>query len=92
MHGLTPSTEAAKPAVREKVLADGIPALSNAAGANTLGSAVAANHNMNGDKGLNRDGLWPRSGDDWEHSDIANIAYPFNHKVFEQIITDGGLR
>ena len=33
-------------------MADGIPALANAAGAKTLGSAVAANHNMNGDKGF----------------------------------------
>jgi len=47
---------------------------------------------MNDYKGLNADGLWPRSGDDWEHSDIVNIAFPFNHAVFNQIVIDGGLR
>lgn len=89
------SAEAAKPAVREKVLADGIPALSNAAGGTFLGinfGVVNADRNMNSYKGLNMNGLWPRSGDDWEHSDIVSIAYSFNYAVFNQIVTDGGLR
>ena len=47
---------------------------------------------MNRYKGLNADGLLPRQGDDWEHSDIVNIAYPFNHTVFNQIVSDGGLQ
>jgi hypothetical protein len=89
------SAEAAKASVREKVLSDGIPALSNPAGGNFLGinfGVPNADRNMNGYKGLNINGLWPRSGDDWEHSDIVNIAYPFSRAVFNQIVTDGGLR
>ena len=93
LYGSGGSAEAAIPAVREKVLADGIPALSNPLGSNLLnGFGQNVDRNMNGYKGLNADGLWPRSGDDWQHSDIAKIAYPFNHRVFEQIVTDGGLR
>lgn len=26
----------------------------------------------------------------WLHSDIKNVAFPFVHKVFERICTDGG--
>ncbi len=50
--------------------------------------------NMSGSdyKGLYSDGLWPRQQNDWEHSDIVNIAYPFNHAVFNQLITDGDLQ
>ena len=87
------SANAANYNEHSQILGDGIPALSNATGANDLGNAVVhANHDMNSFKGLNADGLWPRSGDDWEHSDIVNIAYPFNHAVFNQIVTDGGLQ
>jgi hypothetical protein len=89
------SAEAAKASVREKVLSDGIPALSNPAGGNSLGinfGVPNADRNMNGYKGLYRDGLWPDEFDRWRHSDIVNVAYPFNHAVFIQIITDGGLK
>jgi hypothetical protein len=75
------SAEAAKAAVREQVLADGIPAWSNAAG-----GPAGNGHNMNDDKaGTYNQGTWPRSGNDWRHSDIKNIAYPFNHSVFDSI-------
>ncbi|MGD0207740.1 MAG: hypothetical protein ABSC89_09070 [Verrucomicrobiota bacterium] len=88
-------TDAANYNLRAQILGDGIPALSNPAGANSLGNSFGvpdADRNMNDFKGLNINGLWPRSGDDWQHSDIVNIAYPFNHAVFNQIVTDGGLR
>lgn len=88
-------TDAANPNVRNKVLADGIPALSNAAGANSLGNSFGvqnADRNMNNYKGLNADGLWPRPHDDWEHSDIIQVSYPFNNAIFNQIINDGGLQ
>ena len=88
------SSEAAKTSVREKVLSDGIPALSNPAGGNTLGIVVYANHDISTDETG-----WPASrlandqlNTRWLHSDIVNVAYPFTHKVFEQIITDGGLK
>jgi hypothetical protein len=76
-------------------LGDGIPALSNPAGANSLGNNFGipeADRNMNGLKGLNQNGLWPISDDRWHHSDIVKVAYPFTHQVFEHIVTDGGLQ
>ncbi len=81
------SGEAATPIVREHVLAFGIPALSNAAGGPD--GAYLSGLDMSGTKGLYIKGLWPRDTDRWLHSDIKNIAYPFNHAVFDSIA--GGL-
>jgi hypothetical protein len=75
-----------------RLLADGIPALSNSAGRNPLGNVVQEDINMDGfRRGIHDDGDWPRDTDDWRHSDIKNIAYPFNFGVFDQLVTDGGL-
>jgi len=42
---------------------------------------------------------WPqeRLGDQdkldrWFHSDIKNIAYPYVYRVFEEFVTQGGLK
>jgi hypothetical protein len=40
---------------------------------------------------------WPssRSGAEagkWHHSDIRKVAYSFTHKVFDEMVKDGGLR
>ena len=73
-----------------KVMGDGIPATSFAAGANETGG-VAGNYNYqeqtpNG---------WPserqgrRGGvrvDTWLHSDLKNVAYYYVHKLFEKIV------
>jgi hypothetical protein len=83
-------SDAANYNLRAQILSDGIPALSNAAGANDLG-AVITSHNMNDDKGLNIDGLWPIPDDCWHHSDIIYVSYSFNHAVFNQIVNDGNL-
>lgn len=42
-------------------------------------------------RGLFQTGGWPRDEDEWWHSDIKNIAYPYNYKAFNQIVVDGGL-
>jgi len=34
---------------------------------------------------------WPRETDEWSHSDIKNVAYPFNYGSFDEIVNDGGL-
>ena len=82
----TGSAEAAKLNVREKVLADGIPALSNAAGGPS-GSGLIGSHDMDGDKaGTFADRKWPTQDNCWHHSDIKNVAYPFNANVYESII------
>ena len=75
--------------MREKVLADGIPAESNAAG----GDNQYGGYNMSANRlGDYDQGKWPRSGNDWKHSDIKNIAYSFNYNVFMKIVSDGGLQ
>ena len=78
------------PSVREQVLADGIPALSNAAGGPD-GGGMSSSHNMNSLKGFHTQGLWPRDNDRWLHSDKKNMAYPYTYDVFNKIVAAGGL-
>jgi hypothetical protein len=87
-------SDAANYNLRAQILGDGIPALSNAAGANSMDQfGQKTDRNMSSYRpGLNRNGLWPRPGDDWGHSDIIQVSYPFNHAVFDNIINDGGLK
>ena len=73
--------------LRAKFLGDAIPATSFAAGANPI---------LNGTVGGNidyetcKDGVWPRRGRVWEHSDIKNVAYRFNWRLFQRIINNDG--
>jgi hypothetical protein len=85
-------SDAASYNLRSQILGDGIPALSNPAGANALGLAVFNDRNMNNNKGLFEEGLWPDDKNRWRHSDVIQVAYPFNHAIFNQLINDGGLR
>jgi len=82
--------------LRAQILGDGIPALSNAAGRNSMVNSFGvpdADREMNAYRlGNYGQGLWPSSDNRWHHSDIVNVAFPFNYKMFNQIITDGGLR
>ena len=88
------SAAANEPMVRAEVLGAGIPALSRATGANALG--------LNGITDINMQDLqtgWPESrtnklyfGDNWLHSDLKNIAYPFNHKLHDSIVSKGNLK
>lgn len=79
--------------IYRRLLADAIPALSNPAGRNPLGNAVQSDENyMNHKRGIFEDGDWPRKDNEWRHSDIINIAYPFNYSVFDKIVSDGGLQ
>jgi hypothetical protein len=82
--------------LRAQILGDGIPALSNAAGGTSMVNSFGvpdADREMNAYRlGNYGQGLWPISDNRWHHSDIVNVAFPFNYKIFNQIITDGGLR
>lgn len=76
-----------------KVLGDGIPALSFAAGANETGG-VADNYNYN--SYMTNEELWPRFSREngvkrllWHHSDIKNMAYYFVYPLFEQLVSEG---
>ncbi len=70
-----------------KVMGDGIPATSFAAGANEI-SALGNSGNYNYQGAGNTLNGWPRKNGDvsvWEHSDIKNVAYYYVHALFEKI-------
>ena len=69
--------------LRAKFLADAIPATSFAAGANPVSANVICG---NIDYAKCKSGNWPRSGGEWQHSDIKNVAYFFIWKFFDKII------
>lgn len=69
--------------LRAKFLGDAIPATSFAAGANCLeGWGDSRNVNFSGCIA----GDWPRSNNEWRHSDIKNIAYRYLYKLFFDIV------
>ena len=71
--------------VRARILADGIPATSFAAGANFIGNnGVAGNINY----GTCRSGTWPRDENRWLHSDIKKVAFCFNHLFFKKLVNE----
>lgn len=76
-----------------KVLGDGIPATSFAAGANEVGGVSG---NLNYISFMANEESWPRFSREngvkrllWHHSDIKNIAYYFVYPLFEQLISEG---
>ena len=78
--------------IYRRLLADAIPALSNPAGRNPLGNAVQADVDyMSHRRGAYPSG-WPRDDERWWHSDLKNIAYPYNRSIFDKIVTDGSLK
>ena len=87
------SDEAAKFEVRAGILAGGIPALSHATGANFV---AAFGGSQNKDM-MNMKTGWPqdrqsiqRLKDRWLHSDFEEVAYPFVHSLFDNIVNLGG--
>ena len=67
-----------------KVLGDGVPALSFAAGRNEISRfGDGGNYNYQG-VGIIPNG-WPRTNGDWRHSDLKNVAYFYVWKLFEKI-------
>jgi hypothetical protein len=94
LYGTNGSAVAQQPAMRRQLLADAIPALSNPAGRNSLGSSAGqGNRDLDGFKrGLWESDDWPQQDNRWHHSDLKRIAYPYNSKTFDQIVTDGGLK
>jgi len=91
LYGTNGNTVAQQPETRRQLLSDAIPALSNPMGRNPLEGFGNANKDyMNYRRGTYPSG-WPRSDNDWRHSDIKNVAYPYNSKIFNEIIKDGGL-
>ena len=71
--------------IRSRILADGIPATSFAAGANFIGGDKVAG---NIDYGTCRSMPWPRDEGRWLHSDIKKIAFRFNHLFFKKLVNE----
>ena len=93
LYGIYGSAVAQQPAIYRRLLADGVPALSFAMGRNSLSGFGSGNKDLSGmRRGDNADGDWPRPADDWQHSDIKNIAYPFNYRAFDELVFDGVLK
>ncbi len=100
LYGTNGSAIAQQPAMYRQLLADAIPALSNPAGRNSLDSAVGQGNRdfMTHDggtgfrRGLWKNGDWPQQDNRWRHSDLKRIAYPYNSKAFDQIVSDGSLK
>ncbi|MBU0678479.1 MAG: alpha/beta fold hydrolase, partial [Verrucomicrobia bacterium] len=92
LYGTNGSTIAQQPAMYGQLLADGIPAISYAAGRNSISSAAGSgNADMN-----SMENGWPTVrtsnpdyGSRWLHSDIKNIAYPYVQEVFNDIASKG---
>ena len=89
LHATNAVTAAQIAEVRDRILADGIPALTFAAGANPIGVfGSSGNYNYQSDQ--NTPNGWPRKNDDdnpiWEHSDIKNVAYFYTYKLFQEIV------
>ena len=85
LHTTNVITHAQIAPVRARILADGIPALTFAAGANPIDGFI--NVNMQGEA----DNGWPRTNGDvkiWQHSDIRKVAYYYVYKIFERIVKE----
>jgi hypothetical protein len=82
---------------RNRILSDAIPALTLPIGANAV-SVIGATHNFNMQTEFEIGNNWPAErlasdeGNNWHHSDIRDVAYPFNYKVFDQIVKVGNLK
>jgi hypothetical protein len=74
--------------LRASLLATAIPALSRATGSNRIEPLGDQNTNMESMEGV----LWPRDHGAWLHTDVKEVAYGFNWRLFDDIVTRGGLR
>jgi hypothetical protein len=100
LYGTNGSTVAQQPAMHRHLLADAIPALSNPAGRNSIGSAAGQGNrdfmSHGGGAGFRRGvyatGDWPDDDNRWHHCDLKRVAYPYNSKAFDQIVNDGSLK
>ena len=81
LHSTNAVTSAQVAEVRDRILADGIPAQTFAAGANAI-SGVSGNCNMDS----LRNDRWPSNRDGWFHSDLKNVAFWYTYKLFQKIV------
>lgn len=87
IYGRDGSQVAASAEVRGKVLAEAIPATSEATGRNEVDGFFSANVDM-----MTLKTGWPRLDGKWYHSDFKNVAFPYVHQLFEDMVAEGGLQ
>jgi hypothetical protein len=82
---------------RDRILSDAIPALTLPVGANPVPALTAINRNFDMQKEF--ESGWPsvrftsgEKNNNWHHSDFDYVAYPFTHKLFDQIVNNGNLK
>lgn len=94
LYGANGSNYASPQQHRNTLLAEMIPALSFAAGANPLGTlAPPGDSNKNFDMmAYKTDNLWPRSNPEWEHSDIKIVAYSYVYQLYNKFVELGELK
>ena len=88
-------------AVQNNILARGIPELSYPAGYTNL-SLTHCMENIDMQDLQRADGIWPQrdivfgqASDAWQrwlHTDLMNLAYFHTHRLFEAIVTRGGMK
>jgi hypothetical protein len=73
---------------RNTLLAEMVPALSFAVGANPATRFGTRNVNMPDDF---KNG-WPRANPSWQHSDAKVVGYLYIHKLFDAVVSEAGLK
>lgn len=79
---------------QNRLLAEMIPALSNAAGANPISKFdPPSGNNNNINMTIMFKNGWPsgRDNGDWLHSDLKTVAYPFIYLLYDEVVELGGL-
>ena len=73
------------------IIAQGVPALSYAAGVNAINLLNFFNYNAENNKpnGWGRND--PTYGTRWKHSDLKNMAYLYTYDLFKQVVNEGDL-
>jgi hypothetical protein len=77
------------------IIAQGVPALSYAAGVNSV-SLPGLNRNYDADSPAHKPNGWGRRGGDydarWLHSDLKTMAYLYTYDLFNELVSRGGLQ
>jgi pimeloyl-ACP methyl ester carboxylesterase len=83
----------------DRILSDAIPALTLPVGANWISRLAPQNGDDNNfDMELRFETGWPAARStgleayNWHHSDFDYVAYPYTHKLFDEIVNDGNLK
>ena len=80
--------------VRNDIIAQGVPALSYAAGENAINLTGFYNYNM--DETVHKPNGWGRDDDTyhtrWLHGDLKKMAYLYTYELFNELVSQGDLQ